>query len=258
MRPIAELPAATARQVRAIVTDVDDTLTDGARLPAETYAALERLKAAGLIVVPATGAPAGWCDAFARMWPVDGVIGENGGLHFRHDAARGLTRRRYWLEEAERRAARARLADLASEVSLVVPGAALAHDDLYRETTLAMTAPLQHMDDVLAAYRRAGARATKNSLWALAWFGAFDKLVMIRRVLAEDFALDIDAARASVVYVGDSTNDGTQFAFFPNSVGVASVTRWLDTLERPPAFVTKGAGGTGFVEVADAILAARG
>ncbi|HUK59349.1 MAG TPA: HAD family hydrolase, partial [Stellaceae bacterium] len=197
-------------------------------------------------------------DAWARMWPVDGVVGENGGLHFRHDGARGITRRRFWLDEAERRAARARLADLASEVGLVVPGAATAHDDLYRETTLAMTAPAWRVDEVLAAYRRAGARATKNSLWALAWFGEFDKLAMIRRVLAEDFALDIDKDAETVIYVGDSTNDGPQFAFFPNSIGVASVTRWLDTLEKPPAFVTPSAGGAGFVEVADAILAARG
>ena len=257
MRPIAEFPAAIARRVRAVVTDVDDTLTHGARLPADTYAALERLKAAGLIVIPASAAPSGWCDAWARMWPVDGIIGENGGLYFRHDPARGTTSRRYWLEEAERRASRARLGDLASEVSLIVPGAATAHDDAYRETTLAMTAPPARMNDVIAAFRHAGARATKNSLWALAWFGEFDKLAMIGRVLAADFALDIDAAREEIVYVGDSTNDGPQFAFFPHSVGVATVTRWLDTLEKPPEFVTAGPGGAGFVEVANAILAAR-
>ncbi len=257
MRPIAEFPVALARRVRAVVTDVDDTLTDGARLPPATYAALARLHEAGLVVIPATGAPAGWCDAWARMLPVDGVIGENGGLYFRHDHASGRTQRRYWLEPYERRAARARLADLASEVSLVVPGAALAHDDAYRETTLAMNAPPARMDDVIAAYRRAGARATRNSLWALAWFGEFDKLAMIRRVLADEFALDIDAARDAIVYVGDSTNDGPQFAFFPNSVGVASVTRWLDTLEKPPEFVTNGPGGAGFVELANALLAAR-
>jgi 3-deoxy-D-manno-octulosonate 8-phosphate phosphatase KdsC-like HAD superfamily phosphatase len=257
MRPIAEFPADAARRIRAVVTDIDDTLTDGARLPAETYAALARLKAAGLIVIPASAAPAGWCDAIARMWPIDGIVGENGGLFFRHDGKGGATLRRYWLDEAERRADRARLGDLAAEVSLVVSGAALAHDDRYRETTLAMTAPSPRIDDVLAAFRRAGARATRNSLWALAWYGEFDKLAMIRRVLADEFAIDIDRARAEIVYAGDSTNDGPQFAFFPNSVGVSTVTRWLSTLEKPPAFVTKGPGGAGFVELADALVAAR-
>jgi HAD superfamily hydrolase (TIGR01484 family) len=257
MRPIAEFPPDIARRIRAVVTDIDDTLTEGARLPPATYAALARLKEAGLIVIPASAAPAGWCDALARMWPVDGIIGENGGLYFRHDPLAGTTLRSYWLDAPERRAARARLADLASEVSLVVPGAALAHDDAYRETTLAMTAPADRMDAVLAAFRRAGARATRNSLWALAWFGEFDKLAMIRRVLKDAFALDIDAAREAVVYVGDSTNDGPQFAHFPHSVGVATVTRWLDTLEKPPAFVTTGGGGAGFCEIADVLLAAR-
>ena len=257
MRPLAQFPANIARRVRAVVTDVDDTLTEGARLPAATYSALERLQQAGLIVIPASAAPAGWCDAIARMWPIDGIIGENGGLYFRHDHARAVTERRYWLGDAERRAARDRLADLASEVIRAVPGAALAHDGAYRDTTLAMTAPAARMDDVVAAYRRAGARATRNSLWALAWFGDFDKLAMIRRVLAEQFAIDIDAACEDIVYVGDSTNDGPPFAFFPYSVGVATVTRWLDHLEKPPAFVAAGPGGRGFVEVADAILAAR-
>ena len=36
----------------------------------------------GSRVVPVTGRPAGWVDHIARMWPVDGVVGENGGLWF--------------------------------------------------------------------------------------------------------------------------------------------------------------------------------
>ena len=52
------------------------------------YAALERLRAAGLLVIPITGRPAGWCDHIARMWPVDAVVGENGAFYFRHDAGR--------------------------------------------------------------------------------------------------------------------------------------------------------------------------
>ena len=33
-----------------------------------------------------TGLLAGWCDHIARMWPVDGVVGENGALYFWYDA----------------------------------------------------------------------------------------------------------------------------------------------------------------------------
>lgn len=61
---------------------MDETLTRNGRLAAATYTALERLQACGICVVPVTAAPAGCCDQMARRWPVDGVIGENGGVFF--------------------------------------------------------------------------------------------------------------------------------------------------------------------------------
>ncbi len=43
MQPFAQFPAARLGSIRFVLTDVDDTLTDGARLPAAAYDALERL-----------------------------------------------------------------------------------------------------------------------------------------------------------------------------------------------------------------------
>src|SRR5262245_2561576 len=79
MRPLAELDA---RSVRAVLLDIDETLTTGGKLTADAYAALERLHKGGRMVVPVTGRPAGWCDHIARMWPVDVVVGENGAFYF--------------------------------------------------------------------------------------------------------------------------------------------------------------------------------
>ena len=79
MRPLAELDA---RDVRAVLVDIDDTLSTQGRLTAQAYGALERLQLSGLLVVPVTGRPAGWCDHIARMWPVDAVVGENGAFYF--------------------------------------------------------------------------------------------------------------------------------------------------------------------------------
>ena len=76
MKPFSQFPPALSRQVRFVLTDVDDTLTDGPRLPASAYAAIERLQGAGITVIPVTAAPAGWCDLIARMWPIGAVIGE--------------------------------------------------------------------------------------------------------------------------------------------------------------------------------------
>jgi len=59
---------------------MDETLTYLGRLSAQTYDALERLQNANIVILVVTAAPAGWCDQMARMWPIDGVISENGGI----------------------------------------------------------------------------------------------------------------------------------------------------------------------------------
>src|SRR6185295_2069900 len=79
VKALAELDA---RGVRAVLLDIDETLTTAGKLTAAAYAALERLRQADKIVVPVTGRPAGWCDHIARMWPVDAVVGENGAFYF--------------------------------------------------------------------------------------------------------------------------------------------------------------------------------
>lgn len=96
MQPLALAPADTFSSVRFLLTDMDETLTHRGRLAAQTYAALERLQTRGIRVIPVTAAPAGWCDQMARMWPVDGVIAENGGLFIRRGADGHGAERRYW------------------------------------------------------------------------------------------------------------------------------------------------------------------
>ena len=86
MKPMAELSLQDRSRIVGVLTDIDDTLTTEGRLTAAAYAALESLFAIGLKVIPVTGRPAGWCDHIARMWPVDGVVGENGAFWMRYDA----------------------------------------------------------------------------------------------------------------------------------------------------------------------------
>jgi HAD superfamily hydrolase (TIGR01484 family) len=258
MRPLSEFPASSRRGIRFVLTDMDDTLTFRGRLSAETYAALERLERAGIIVVPVTAAPAGWCDLIARSWPVRAVIGENGGFHFSRDPDTGALRRAFWLADDQRARSMERLGATASHILATIPGAGEATDQHFRLTTWAIEpANSAAADRVAAAWRAAGARATINSLWALGWFGDFDKLAMALRLARDSFGVDFDSARESVVYVGDSLNDEPMFRFFPHAIGVATVASYLDRLEAPPRYVTQGPGGAGFVEVADALLAAR-
>ena len=102
MRPLCEFPQEDLRKIKFILTDIDDTLTTNGRLPAKSYHALEKLHQASFKVIPITGRPAGWCDHFARMWPIDAVVGENGAFYFFYDQSKHKIIRRYWKSENER------------------------------------------------------------------------------------------------------------------------------------------------------------
>jgi hypothetical protein len=47
------------------------------------------------------------------------------------------------------------------------------------------------------------------------------------------------------------------FGFFRHTVGVSTVLRYLAEIPVMPAWLTEGPGGDGFVEVAEAVIAAR-
>ena len=264
MQPLDNFPVAARRRIRGVLADIDDTLTTDGKLTADAYGALERLQAAGFLVVPITGRPAGWCDHIARMWPVDAVVGENGAFYFRYDAAARKLVKRFQAPAEERAANRRRLEAVRDRILAAVPGAALASDQLYREADLAIDfredvaeLPPAAIDRIVSLFGEAGATAKVSSIHVNGWFGSYDKLGMTRILLQECFGIDLDARRDEFVFAGDSPNDAPMFAFFPNAVGVANVTDFADRLSALPAYVTRSRCGAGFVELADALIAAR-
>ena len=261
-QPIAQFPGAECKRIRAVLTDIDDTLTEKGRLPAIAYAALERLKAAGLIVIPVTGRPAGWCDLVARQWPVDGVVGENGAFYFRYDDGTRRMTRSYAKSVQERNTDRAKLNLIMTEVLREIPGTALASDQAYREADLAIdfaedVKPLAPaaVDGIVRIFERHGATAKISSIHVNGWFGSYDKLTTSKKILADEFGLNAERERDTVVFVGDSPNDAPMFGYFPNSVGVANVTKFAGSLPASPHWVTRESGGRGFAELADHLLA---
>jgi HAD superfamily hydrolase (TIGR01484 family) len=261
LAPLATMPRATREGIRGVLTDIDDTLSTHGRLTANAYTALERLRAAGKLVIPITGRPAGWCDHIARMWPVDAVVGENGACYMHHDDAANKLIKRFVASDAERAANRVQLAAIGEKIVRAVPGAALASDQLYRESDLAIDfcedvppLPRAAVDAIVALMEAEGMTAKVSSIHVNGWFGNYDKLSMTRTLLAEVFAVDLDAQREQFVFVGDSPNDAPMFAFFPNAVGVANLRPFLDRIAAPPAYITTHAAGAGFVEVADFLL----
>jgi HAD superfamily hydrolase (TIGR01484 family) len=264
IRPLDAFSAADRRGIRYVLCDIDDTLTSHGRLTAAAYAALERLQHAGFILVPITGRPAGWCDLIARFWPVDAIVGENGALYMQYDRTARVMRRRFFQNEAERRTARAKLTALSEQILRDVPGTALASDQQYRECDLAIDfcedvppLPRSAIDRIVAMFEQAGATAKVSSIHVNGWFGDWDKLSMTRVLFAERFGAELEAVRNQVVFAGDSPNDAPMFGYFPHSIGVANVRPFLDRITMPPAYVTPSEGGAGFVELADALLAAH-
>lgn len=250
--------------MRAILTDIDDTLTLHGRLPATAYKALEDLRRSGLKVIPITGRPAGWCDHIARMWPVDGIVGENGAFYFRYDDTSRKMQRVYGQPADERRANNARLEKLGARILEEFPGTAIASDQAYREIDIAIdfcedvpALPLATAERIRQAFEAEGAVAKVSSIHVNAWFGHHDKLTMTKRMLEECFGIDTGREKQHIVYAGDSPNDAPMFAFFPNSVGVANVMPYKEIMAHLPRYVTRAEGGEGFAELAKALLEAR-
>ena len=261
MNPISTFPVKTKPRIRYVLTDIDDTLTIKGRLPAVVFAAMEDLQQAGIRVIPITGRPAGWCDHIARMWPVDGLVGENGAFYFRYDSREKKMIRRYWKSKEERRADRARLDIIREKILSSVPGCAVAADQAYREADLAIdfcedvpALPMPSVEAVKAIFEANGATAKISSIHVNGWFGDYDKLSMSRLIFEEEFNLEMDAVREQVIFCGDSPNDSPMFGFFPHSVGVANVRAFEAQLTAPPTWVTRTEGGLGFAEMVKVLL----
>jgi hypothetical protein len=264
MQPLDTFPVSERRRIKGVFADIDDTITTDGHLTGDAYQALEGLRKSGLMVFPITGRPAGWCDHIARMWPVDGVVGENGAFYFHYDHARRKFNKRYVLNDAERAANRETYGVLAEEILAQVPGAAVASDQHYREADLAIdfcedVAPLADtaIDQIVAMMEARGMTAKISSIHVNGWFGDYDKLSMTKRMMSEVFDVDLDAEKDVFVFVGDSPNDQPMFEFFPNAVGVANLENFESRLTAKPAYITAAPAGAGFAEVAAALLAVR-
>ena len=261
MKPFAKFPVDVKKSIRFVLADIDDTLTNKGRLPSVSLFAMERLQGAGIGVVPITGRPAGWCDHMARMWPVDGLVGENGAFYFRYDNRNKKMTRRYWKTEDQRNQDRQRLETIKQEILDKVSGCQVASDQAYREADLAIDfcedvtpLPMNAVEEIVHCFTRAGANAKISSIHVNGWFGDYDKLAMTRVFFEEIFRSNLNAVRENVIFAGDSPNDAPMFHYFPHSVGVANISRFLDKMTHRPAWTTENEGGYGFAEMVDQLL----
>ena len=264
MRLIKHIPSEVCQNIRGVFFDIDDTVTNDGRLEGSAYLAIEKLKQAGLLTIPITGRPAGWCDLIARFWPVDGVVGENGAFYFAYDRNTLKMRRCYVRSEEQRREDQKKLAKLKKEILQRVPGSAISADQTYREADLAVdfcedVAPLPN-ESVLKIkniFEDSGAVAKISSIHVNGWFGDYDKLSTCQLFVSSQLGFKLSEQREKFIFVGDSPNDEPMFQYFPNAVGVANVQNFINQLQHPPTWVTHQKSGAGFVELVDHLVKNR-
>ncbi|MHC4946385.1 MAG: HAD-IIB family hydrolase [Planctomycetota bacterium] len=259
MIEIQDIPAEKLQDIEVLLTDIDDTLSTRGKITAEAFQALWDLQHAGLRVVIVTGRPAGWCDHIARFWPVDAVVGENGGFYFFHDGEKLV--RRFLHSREERADFRERLRSLRNRILKEVPGCGIASDQPYREYDLAIdfcedvkALPREAVLRIKAIFEEEGAHAKISSIHVNGWFGDFDKLSTSKKCLSEHLGYDAVQDRSCFAFCGDSPNDEPMFAFFEHSFGMANLKPYLDIIKSYPSYITLHECGAGFQEVVERIL----
>jgi hypothetical protein len=245
-----------------VFTDIDDTLTDEGQLGPEAYAAIWELHRAGIHVVPVTGRPAGWCEMIARMWPVSGVVGENGGFYFRYHSQK--MHRHFFFDSQTQMQNRKKLDRLQNEILKEVPGSAIASDQFTRLMDLAVDfcedvprLPKTEVQKIVQIFEKAGAHAKVSSIHVNGWFGDYNKLSQTLHFLKNEFGVSADDAKKKCIFVGDSPNDEPMWEFFPSGFAVANISEFLGDLKHKPAFVADQRGGHGFAQIAEQVLGAR-
>ena len=199
-----------------------------------------RCATAGLPVIAITGRPMGWSEPFARDWPVDAIVAENGAVALfteggsaahRIRAGRGHAR-------AQRRApgARSRSACCARcrarRWRATAPAASPTSPSITASSRSSTPSASTRVVAIMRARRHEchGQLDPRQRLVRHARQAAAARAGCVQRLLGRD----VESERDRWVYVGDSTNDQLMFEHFPLSVGVANLMRFAEQLTAGP------------------------
>ena len=263
MLKFSEIPTEIANKIEVIFCDIDDTISFEGKILPETYCSLWDLHEKNIKIVPITGRCAGWVDHIARFWPVSGVIGENGALYMYMDNKNRLLKR-YYLKNHQVQEAKKKLELIKNEVLTKFPTCKVASDQSYREFDLAIDfcedvppLPMEDVQEIVKIFEKYGATAKISSIHVNGWFGDFDKLKMTKIFAKEVLGLSLKGELDTMLFIGDSPNDQPMFEYFPNSVGVANISKFADIITHPPRYITNKKSGLGFAEMVHVLLSKR-
>ena len=275
MKPLAEWPIEQRRNIIGVFTDIDDTLTTHGAISADALQALVDLKNAGLHVIPITGRPVGWGESFARTWPVDALVAENGGVAWmvKKNAANSnkigikpayllpkMLLKVYQNSALIRAENSVRMAKIAALVTSQIAGVEVSQDSAGRETDLAFDynefahLSTETVQQVVELLQSQGMQTTVSSIHIHGCFGHFDKWTGAQWIIRELFQRELADELEKWVFVGDSGNDQVMFQHFRHSFGVANLRRFEAQLMYLPRYITPSERGAGFAQVVQALL----
>jgi len=171
------------------------------------------------------------------MWPVVGIVGENGAFAFSYDHENQKITRLYWKTEAERQQDRIRLEAVKRDVLERVPGSRVSADQNYREADLAIDFCMDiealtgsEIQTIVECFTRAGAQAKISSIHVNGWFGEYDKLSMARYFFAKILGQNLDMLRDQSCLAG-SQNCGAIFQHLKLDMTLISPGQGLQYIE---------------------------
>ncbi len=263
-KAITEIPKEVCKKIKYIFTDIDDTITSNGIISASAFDAIWKLYDTGIKIVPVTGRPAGWCDHIARMWPVEGIIGENGAFYYSYDREKRKMKRIYLLSEETRIKNQKKLMEIGNRIVKEIPGSKIAADQPFRVSDLAIdycedTGPLgkEDVQKICSIMAEEGAKYKVSSIHVNCWFGDYDKLECLKKFLKDKENKCLNDMLNNIVFIGDSPNDEPMFKELINTIAVANINNFLEELNYYPLYITKRQSGEGFKEAVETILSKR-
>ena len=264
MNPIKDIPVNFCKGLKLFFTDIDGTITSNGQITDLSFSALWKLFNAGIDVIPVTGRPAGWCDHIARMWPVKGVIGENGAFYFLYDRKNKKMKRKYLISEEERKTGKNILEKIKSRVLKEVPGAKISADQPFRFADLAIdyredVKPLskEEIHKICNIITEEGAVYRISDIHINCWYGSFNKINGVKKFIEDVCSSEFSEIIKKSTYIGDSPNDEPIFKAFPLSIAVANLKNFIDEIKYFPSFITNKESADGFAEAVETILEKR-
>lgn len=246
--------------LKYVFTDVDGTLTSKGVLSESVYAALWKLKRAGIKVIPVSGGAAGLAVSAIRSWPIEAFVTESGAtVFYMQDGA--LHREDNPLLSQKSLDQRHQLV---ADIKVKFPNVKFAADQFSRIFDIAIdhseaspVMPLLLKRDFEKWLRDKGLNYLSSSIHFNILLESYSKEQMTIAFFEKYLNLPFAEIEEQSIFIGDSLNDEGMFALFENNYAVSGIKKYLPVMKDLPGKIVEQNEGNGFAYIIESILAGK-